>query len=49
MLKKGTDKKYVGMILGYGARTDIKNKAGATAAAIMMKKRDPDFRGMLQA
>ena len=49
MLKKGTDKRYVSMILAYGAKTDIKNKAGATAAAVMMKKRDPDFRRMLQA
>jgi ankyrin repeat protein len=49
MLKKGADKKYLRMILGYGAKTNIKNKAGATAAAIMMKKRDPDFHRMLQA
>ena len=49
MLKKGVDKKYVSMILGYGAKTDIKNKAGASPAAIMMKKRDPDFRRMLEA
>jgi hypothetical protein len=49
MLKKGSDKKYIRMFLGYGAKTDIKNNAGVTAAAIMMKKRDPDFRRMLQA
>jgi uncharacterized protein len=49
MLKKGADKKYVSMFLSYGAKTDIKNKAGATAATIMVKKRDPDFRRMLQA
>jgi ankyrin repeat protein len=48
MLKKGTDKKHVRMVLGYGARTDIENKAGATAAAIMMRKKDHDFRRMLQ-
>jgi ankyrin repeat protein len=48
MLKKGSDKKYVSMFLSYGAKTDIKNKAGATAATIMVKKRDPDFRRMLQ-
>src|SRR5262249_2097768 len=48
MLKKGVDKKYVRMFLDYGAKTDIKNKAGATAAAIMVRKRDPDFRRMLQ-
>jgi ankyrin repeat protein len=49
MLKKGADKKYIRMILSHGARTDIPNKAGATAAAIMMKKRDPDFRRMVQS
>jgi hypothetical protein len=47
MLKKGADKKYVRMLLGYGARTDIVNKAGFTAAGIMIRKRDPDFRRML--
>jgi hypothetical protein len=46
MLKKGSDKKYLRMILSYGARTDIPNEAGATAATIMMRKRDPDFRRM---
>ena len=49
MLKKGADKKYVSIILGYGAKTDIKNKAGSTAAAIMMKKRDAEFCRLLQA
>jgi ankyrin repeat protein len=44
MLKKGTDKKYIRMLLDYGARGDIRNKDGMTAAAIMMKKRDADFR-----
>src|SRR5215831_14378941 len=47
MLKKGADKKYIRLILGYGARTDIENRAGATAAAIMLRKRDPDFRRMV--
>jgi ankyrin repeat protein len=47
MLKKGTDKKYVRMILDYGARLDIKNKEGLTAAAIIAKKRDPEFRKLL--
>jgi ankyrin repeat protein len=46
MLKKGTDKKYVRMILQYAARGDIKNKEGLTAAAIMMRKRDPGFQDM---
>jgi len=47
MLKKSVDKKYFRMVLRYGARTDIPNKAGLTAATIMMKKRDPDFRRMV--
>jgi uncharacterized protein len=46
MLKKGADKSYIRMILGYGAKTDIENKAGVTATAIMMRKKDQDFRRM---
>jgi uncharacterized protein len=46
MLKKGADKRYFRMFLRSGARTDIPNKAGVTAAAIMSRKRDPDFRRM---
>src|SRR5205814_828912 len=49
MLKKGTDKKYIRMILGYGAKTNIKNKVGMTASSILMKKRDPDFRRMVSS
>lgn len=48
MLKKGSDKKHIRMILSYGARTDLADKKGATAASIMMRKRDLDFRRMLQ-
>jgi hypothetical protein len=44
MLKKGSDKKHVAMVISYGARGDIENKDGVTAAAIMMKKKDPEFR-----
>ena len=46
MLKKGSDKKHIQMLIKYGARGDIANKAGVTAAQIMLKKRDPDFRAM---
>ena len=46
LLKKGTDKKYVRMLIKYGARGDLKNGAGVTAAEIMMRKRDPEFREM---
>jgi ankyrin repeat protein len=46
MLKKGTDKKYVRMLLGYGARVDLKDANGITAAEILSRKRDPDMRKM---
>ena len=44
MLKKGSEKKHIAMLVRYGARGDIKNKEGATAFEIMMKKRDPEVR-----
>jgi ankyrin repeat protein len=46
MLKKGTDKKHFRMALDYGARADIKNKDGVTAAEIMARKKDPEYRRM---
>jgi ankyrin repeat protein len=46
VLKKGSDKKHVRMLLRYGARLDIPNDKGVTAGAIMSKKRDPEFRDM---
>ncbi len=48
MLKKGSDKKYFAMMIAHGARGDIKNKDGVTAAEIMRKKRDPEFRKMAE-
>jgi uncharacterized protein len=42
MLKKGSDKKHVRMLVEHGARGDLKNKDGMTVAQIMMKKKDPD-------
>jgi ankyrin repeat protein len=48
LLKKGSDKKYVRMLIQYGARGDLKDAKGATAAEIMTRKRDPDFRKMAQ-
>lgn len=44
LLKKGSDKKYLRMLIKYGARGDVKNENGATAADIMMRKRDSEFR-----
>lgn len=46
LLKKGSDKKYIRMLIKYGARGDLKNGGGVTAAEIMMRKRDPEFREM---
>ena len=46
LLKKGCDKKYFRMFIQYGARGDLKNATGVTAAEIMSRKRDPEFRKM---
>jgi hypothetical protein len=46
LLKKGSDKKHVRMLMKYGARGDIENAEGVTAAEIMVRKRDPEFRRM---
>ena len=46
LLKKRSDKKYVRMLINYGARGDLKNENGVTAAEIMMRKRDSEFRQM---
>jgi hypothetical protein len=34
------------MLIRYGARGDVKNAHGATAAEIMIRKRDSEFRDM---
>lgn len=46
VLKKGGDKKYVRMLIKYGARGDLRSGSRVTAAEIMMRKRDPEFRQM---
>ncbi|MGH7924786.1 MAG: ankyrin repeat domain-containing protein [Candidatus Binatus sp.] len=46
MLKKASDKKHFAMLLRHGARGDIKNKDGVTAAEIMRQKKDSQFRAM---
>lgn len=48
LLKKGSDKKYLRLLMRYGARGDLKNAEGVTAAEIMSRKRDPDFRLMAE-
>jgi hypothetical protein len=46
MLKKDSDKRHFRMLLRYDARGDLKNANGETAAEIMSRKRDPDFKAM---
>ena len=46
LLKKGCDKKHIQMLVEFGARGDLKDNKGRTAAEIMSRKRDPDFRKM---
>jgi ankyrin repeat protein len=44
MLKKGTDAKHLHTLVAYGARGDIPDAKGATAAQILARKRLPAFR-----
>jgi hypothetical protein len=44
MLRKGSDEKHVRMIAKQGARGDLPNGEGVTAAEIMGRKRAPAFR-----
>jgi ankyrin repeat protein len=46
MLKKSSDKEHFEMLLRYEPRGDIPDANGATAAEIMRRKRDADFRAM---
>ena len=46
LLKKGSDKKYIRMLIRYGARGDLKDSAGVTTSEIMNRKKDPEFRKM---
>jgi len=48
MLKKGSDKTHVAMVISHGARGDIPNKDGVTAAEIMLRKKDPALRAMAE-
>lgn len=49
MLKKGSDKRHFSMLIAHGARGDIPGPNGQTAAEIMRRKKDPDFRRMAAA
>ena len=44
MLKKGSDAKHFKMLVRHGARGDLPDDEGVTAAEIMGRKRDPAFR-----
>jgi hypothetical protein len=46
MLKKGSPVEAFEMMLRYGARTDIPDAEGRTAAEIISRKRDPAFRAL---
>jgi len=46
MLKKGSDYEHFELLARNGARFDLPNKAGVTAAEIMSRKRDPKFRAL---
>lgn len=48
MLKKGADKAHFAALITHGARGDIPNADGATAADILRRKKDPDFRAMAE-
>jgi hypothetical protein len=46
MLKKGADYEHFELLARYGARFDLPDQEGVTAAAIMSRKRDPRFRAL---
>jgi hypothetical protein len=46
MLRKDSDKRHFRTLVRYGARGDLKSKNGDTAAEIMSRKRDPEFKTM---
>ncbi len=43
MLKKGSDKSHLPMVIRHGARGDIANAKGETAAQLLARKRDPEL------
>jgi len=46
MLKKGSEIGPMRMVIGHGARLDIPDAEGKTAAEILSRKRDPAFRAL---
>ena len=49
LLKKGSDYEHFDLLTRYGARFDLPNKDGVTAAEIMLRKRDARFRTLASA
>jgi hypothetical protein len=49
MLKKGSEYERFELLARYGARFDLPDKNGVTAAAIMSRKRDPKFRALIDS
>ena len=47
MLKKGSDERHFRTMIKHGARGDLRNGDGVTAAEIMRRKRAPTFRSMV--
>ncbi len=48
MLRKNSDKAHVRMLVDHGARGDIPDPRGVTAADAMGRKRDPEFKRMAE-
>ena len=48
MLKKNSDKKHIGLFVKYGSRGDIPNADNITAAALMLRKRDPEYHRIVE-
>ena len=48
MLKKGSDKKHLRMLMKYGPRGDLPDATGRTAIDILSRKRDPELRKMAE-
>jgi hypothetical protein len=46
LLKKGSDEKHVRVLARYGARADLPDRDGATAADIIRRKRNPQLRAL---
>ena len=48
MLKKDSAPEHLRMVIGFGARGDIPDRDGKTAAQILSRKKDPAFRALAE-